>query len=142
MKITIKLPDRQQILAISLITVLLSFLSMSGWAGIRICKFREFDDNVTDVLKYSKCEKYSESRKEMLRNHALDYLEKNNIKKGSTNLFGKSPLNDVGYWIENIDTEEIPGGISIFPHNKEYLLWIISSILIFIFSLIVACFTE
>lgn len=136
-----------------------------GWAITRIVKNNRFDNNVTyyideadksNDITYS-CEKAS---------IANDYLKNNNLTSGYTSIVSRERDEDLYIFYDSIDKKtnyfclsrnkdyiklyqeyadmrnmkphdvSVPQGISIYPYNLFYLIWMLVSTTMMIISII------
>lgn len=86
------------------ITTVLAILALSILA-IRITKTVSIKQNCTGYLKRAADANTVETAKEELQK-SIQYLEDNNLTKGYTSVFWKTPDEDIGFWYKNLKESE------------------------------------
>lgn len=99
-------------------------LLFTAWGSIRIVKSVSFSTNCTQYLKRAADANSVEMAKEELEK-AIFYAESKNLTHGRVSIFLNQPVNDIGYWYENMkvsyeELENLPDDSS--PLEKTNVL--------------------
>lgn len=103
--------------------LIMSFLSLCIWAGVRIYASFRFDTTIDGYLdNYAESGTLEEAEKNL--SLALEALENRNLDSGQISIFFNNPNENLGIWYQNLvsSRDELHFALTESPINKSIIL--------------------